>query len=242
MQRYIVEGNIENIIFDERDIFHIFKVMRHQVGDEIEINLNGKIYSAQITSKEPFSIKVTRIIDENRELKNNIVLYYCLPKGDKINLVLQKCTELGVKSIYGVTSKRTVVKIESSDKPRKIERFQRIMKEASEQSKRTEVPEFIDIIDYKQIFNKKYDHMYIADEHLALQNIDLFNELTSIEDNESISIIVGAEGGFSEEEISLANEKGYKGISLGKRILRSETAAIYIMSVLSFVLERNIGK
>ncbi|MCH5171680.1 MAG: 16S rRNA (uracil(1498)-N(3))-methyltransferase [Erysipelotrichales bacterium] len=238
MQRYFVTGDIDNISFTEGDIFHIQKVMRFKSGDLIEIVLSSKVYLTKIENVNPLKVEIIEELEEKRELENDITLLYCLPKGDKLDLVIQKATELGVKNIVGVISSRTIVKIDEKDKKRKIERFNKIIKEAAEQSKRVNLPEFIDIIDFKDICKYLSIHNFIAYEGEALNDGTLFDDLNKIKKNESISILVGAEGGFSLSEVKLANEIGFKSVSLGKLILRSETAAIYFLSVLSFMLSR----
>ena len=236
MQRYFVTGNIENITFDESDIFHIERVMRFRVGDQIELVLNNHVYLATLEGFHPLKVIVNNEIIENRELSSKITLLYCLPKGDKLDLVIQKATEIGVSKIVGVESSRTVVHIEKKDKEKKLQRYNKIIKEASEQSKRSVLPIFEDIIDYKDI--KKYlsEHNFIAYEKEALTSNKLMDKLKDINGNEDITILVGAEGGFSESEVEYANSVGFINVSLGKLILRSETAAIYFMSVLSFML------
>lgn len=238
MQRYFVNGNINNFSFLEGDVFHLQKVMRFRDNDQIELVIENKLYLANIDSINPLRIFLVKEINENRELSSDITLLYCLPKGDKLDLVIQKAAELGVKRIVGVNSSRTVVKIEEKDKSKKLERYKRIIKEASEQSKRLVMPEFCDIIDYQDI--KKYvsKHNFIAYEGEALNDNNLFKQLSEIKNQESVSILIGAEGGFALDEVKFANRVGFQNVSLGKLILRSETAAIYFMSVLAFVLSR----
>jgi len=238
MRRYFVQGSLEKVIFSEDDVFHIVKVMRMHEGEEVEIVLNGHIYLASLTSLKPLEVKVKAEIKEDRELNNDITLLYCLPKGDKLNLVIQKATELGVKNIVGVISSRTIIRLDSKEKERKLERFNKIIKEACEQSKRAVMPAFLDIIDYQDIGKYVSTHNFIAYEGESLKENHLYEDLLKIKEHESISILVGAEGGFSLEEVKFANDHNFKNVSLGTRILRSETAAIYFLSVLAFMLGR----
>lgn len=237
MQRYFVSfKNVDDIILSEDDIFHITHVMRMNNGDNFEINNDGDIYVALITNVNPFEFKIIKNIEEDHEISKDITLLYCIPKGDKIDLVLQKATELGVKNIVLINSSRTVAKINSSNKEKKLIRFNKIIKEAVEQCKRTYKPEILDIIDYKDI--KKYlcDLNFIAYENCNDKVSDLKTLLNNF-NKKSISILIGAEGGFSKEEIDYALNLGFSEISLGKRILRSETSVFYLMSVLSFYFE-----
>ena len=235
MQRYFVTGNIENITFYESDIFHIERVMRFREGDEIEVVLNGHIYLAKLISFKPIKVSIISEIFENRELSAHITLLYCLPKGDKLDLVIQKATEIGVKNIILVQSSRCVCKFKKEDFNKKLQRFNKIASEASEQSHRLIIPTIKDIIDFKDIKNYSFDHAYIAYE--KEENNTFKNSFNNVKPHQSIGIIIGSEGGFSQEEVEYAINNGYKSLSLGKRILRSETACLYSLSVLSFLVE-----
>ena len=139
MQRYFSISN-EEIKLDASDIHHITHVMRNKVGDFFEIVFNEKIYKEKITSLNPFSFETVDISSMNNELNNDITLFYCLSKGEKNEFVMQKATELGVKRIVLLSSKRSVVKLSNDDFNRKKVRFEKILKEASEQSHRNVIP------------------------------------------------------------------------------------------------------
>ena len=109
MQRYFVEGNINAFSFSDNDIFHITKVMRMKENDNIEVVCNQKCYLCKIININPFQIDVIDELKEDRELDIDVTLLYCLPKGEKLDLVIQKATELGVNHIIGVESSRTIV-------------------------------------------------------------------------------------------------------------------------------------
>lgn len=234
MQRYFIDKNYNNITFTDEQIKHIVKVMRMNLNDLIEVVFNQKCYICKITSINPFSVEKIEEITSSPELNVDITLLYCLPKGDKLDLVIQKATEIGVKKIILVQSSRCVTKYKKEDFKKKLDRFNKIALEASEQSHRFICPEIIDIINFKDIKNYSFDHSLIAYENE--RNISL-NSLTNISKNESIGIIIGCEGGFDKEEVEYAEKNGYKSISLGKRILRSETACIYALSILAFLTE-----
>ncbi|MCF0117865.1 MAG: RNA methyltransferase, partial [Bacilli bacterium] len=186
-----------------------------------------------------FEVKINEQLNEKRELDIDVTLYYCLPKGEKLELVIQKATELGVNRIIGVNSSRCIAKIDESKKNNKIERFNKIMKEASEQSHRTYIPTFDDVINFKDLKNTNEDIKLIAYELEAQQENNLLTIIKNIVPGSKVAILIGAEGGFSQAEVDEAVSYGYQRVSLGKRILRSETAAIYLMSVISFVRESN---
>ena len=163
-------------------------------------------------------------------------LPFCLPKGEKTDLVIQKAVELGANEIVLINSTRSIAKITKENKDKKLTRFNKIIKEASEQSKRTRLLKLSDVIAFKELSNYKADVSFIAYENTSLTSEDLLNELSNIK-GKTINVIIGAEGGITLEELNIAKSLGYKEISLGKRILRSETACFYILSLLSFYME-----
>ena len=236
MQRYFV-SNIENgmVEFDKNQTHHILNVMRMHVNDRITCVFNREVYLCELTNCSPLEVKVIEKLDENNELCVDVTLLYCLPKGDKIDLVIQKACELGVKEIVIVQSERCVAKIKNEDKEKKLNRFRTIAKEASEQSKRLIIPKIEQIINYKDISKQKFDQMFIAYENEKDETF--FEKLLNVKKGQSIGILIGAEGGFSPKEVEYAKENGYNSISLGKRILKSETAVFYALSAISVVME-----
>ncbi len=237
MQRYFATyDKNQNIVINNDDIFHIQKVMRMNVGDTFEINADGELKIAEITSNSPFSFKIIKEINENHELNGYVRLLYCLPKGEKTDLVIQKAVELGCSEIVLINSERSIAKITKENKEKKITRFNKIIKEASEQSKRSKLCKLKDVIDFKDIAKYPADFSLIAYENTEFTSLDLIKILPSLRDK-TINIIVGAEGGISKKELEIAKSAGYKEISLGKRILRSETACIFILSILSLYLD-----
>lgn len=237
MQRYFTSFKDEkNITISNDDIFHIVKVMRMKINDQFEINNDGDIYLAQINSLAPFSFKIIKKIDENHELKTKITLLYCLPKGDKIDLVLQKATELGVNQIVLVNSSRCIAKINDENKEKKLARFNKIIKEATEQCKRNNLPALKDVIKFNEISNYQSDLNLIAYENSKMSNQELKDLLKNFKGN-TVTILIGAEGGFSKEEVEYALKNNFISISLGNRILRSETSVFNLLSILGYELE-----
>lgn len=237
MQRYFTSFKDEkNITISNDDIFHIVKVMRMKINDQFEINNDGDIYLAQINSLAPFSFKILKKIDENHELKTKINLLYCLPKGDKIDLVLQKATELGVNQIVLVNSSRCIAKINDENKKKKLARFNKIIKEATEQCKRNNLPALKDVIKFNEISNYQSDLNLIAYENSKMSNQELKDILRNFKGN-TVTILIGAEGGFSKEEVEYALKNNFISISLGNRILRSETSVFNLLSILGYELE-----
>ena len=237
MQRYFVnEIRNDEVIFEKDQMHHIVNVMRMRPNDKITVVYNEEAYLASIVSTNPLRVEVVENLHEDHELKNHITLLYCIPKGEKLDLVIQKATELGVSEIILVQSERCIAKITKENKEKKLLRFNKIALEASEQSKRTKVPEISKVIDYKEISKYKFDHSYIAYEDEG--EISFKEKIEQIKDGETIGIIIGSEGGFSQREVDYAKEVGYTSVSLGKRILRSETAVFYALTCFSILLEK----
>ena len=236
MQRYFAD--VDNKFFvhlNKDDEHHVLHVMRMKKSDEIEVVSNQKVFLCRIDETNPLAISVIHEIANDVEISEDVTLLFALTKGDKIDLVLQKATELGVKKVALIQSERTVVKYESKDLEKKSQRFQKIMKEASEQSHRLIVPEFLGVFNLKKLPKEAFsDINYVAYEKDAS---DVNNSFAGLSKGKSVSILIGPEGGFSEQEIAHVTEQGFIRTSLGKRILRAETAAIYALSVLGYLLE-----
>lgn len=242
MQRYFVKKINDEIVFESSDIFHIEKVMRMKINDCIEVVFNNELYLAKIISFTPvLKVELTEKINNDSELEVYIRLLYCIPKGEKLDLVIQKATELGVDEIVLVNSSRCIAKINDNNCFKKIERFNKIIKEASEQSKRLKLMKLDTIINFDEInkFNADLSLIAYEKENSSTKKIKDYLENKEIK---SINVLIGAEGGFSEDEVDYAIKNGFKSISLGKRILRSETACFYLLSLLSYYSEINYEK
>ena len=151
MQRYFANKENEYIYLGDGDVHHLLHVMRAKAGDEIEVVADNKLYSAIIESISPLKIKVNYEIPSDSEIKEEITLFFALAKGDKIDFVVQKATELGVSKIVLIKCERCVVKFDNKDLDRKLERFTKIAKEASEQSHRCKIPEIIGVVNIRDI-------------------------------------------------------------------------------------------
>ena len=237
MQRYF--SNIDknyHVHLSNNDEHHILHVMRMKKGDELEVVSDERVFLCRIDNTNPLEVNVIHEIENDVELKEDVTLLFALTKGDKIDLVLQKATELGVKKVALITSERTVVNYENKDVDKKLQRFSKIMKEASEQSHRVVVPTLLGIFDLKNLPKEVYSDLnYVAYEKDAN---DISGAFSGLEKGKSISILIGPEGGLSEQEINRLVAQGFIRTSLGKRILRAETAAIYALSVIGYLLEK----
>ena len=236
MQRYFASIDKECFIhLSKDDEHHVLHVMRMKKGDEIEVVDNQKLFLCRLDDTNPLVISMVHEIASDVEISDDVTLLFALTKGDKTDLVLQKATELGVKKVALIQSERTVVKYDEKDIEKKSQRFIKIMKEASEQSHRLVVPEFLGIYNLKTLPLQAYsDVNFVAYEKDASKANEQFQGL---EKGKSVSILVGPEGGFSEQEIAHLTKLGFIRTSLGKRILRAETAAIYALSVIGYLLE-----
>ena len=237
MQRYFAEINNNNVILSQDDIFHITKVMRGKIGDHIEVvdNSTHLVFLAVIESLNPVVIKVQEPINNNAELNKDVTLFFALAKSDKIEFVIQKATELGSKRVILFQGKRSVVKFSNEDFERKVNRYNAIAKEASEQCHRQFIPEIIYVDNLKKI------EQYLCDINLFAYELEASksNLIDAIDESaKSVSIIVGPEGGFDDSEAEYLKTLHFKPVSLGKRILRCETAAVYALSVISYLLEK----
>lgn len=235
MQRYFASVINNQIYLTEGDVLHVTKVMRNKIGDQLIAIDNNHVYLGDIVSIKPLVVKVNKELHEpNVELSKEVTLLFTLAKGDKIDFVIQKATELGVKRIVLVKSSRCIVKLSNEDFKKKLTRYNLIAKEASEQSRRHIIPEICGVEDIKSI-NKEYlsDINYLAYEvesgPIARLQLERANNIT---------IFIGPEGGFSKDEVALLNKQGFINLSLGKRILRTETAAVAALAMLVYEIER----
>ncbi len=238
MQRYF-SSSTERISLSKEDIHHIIHVMRMKKGETFEVVFDEKVHILEIESTDPFTYKVVDISSINNELDYDITLFYALSKGNKNELVMQKATELGVNHIVLLSSSRSVDKMSTEDFNRKKERFTKILKEASEQSKRNVIPSIDGVYPMDKIPSRLLkDVNLVAYEGESGSTSNTYEVINDIKEGQSISLLIGSEGGISLSELEALKAQGFKEISLGKRILRTETAAIYALSVIAFMLER----
>lgn len=242
MQRYYVNSLIEGneLIANQDDLFHMKKVMRNHNGDQVVvIDCDGNNYLCLIEDIDKGVLRVGSKLDIDNELDVNITIAYALPKGDKFELVLQKTCELGVRRIIPLLTNRCVVKMDQQRFAKKKARYQKILKEATEQSIRNKIPILEDLQDLKSLQEYMCDYNLVAYEETAKigSNNNLNQVASKLKPGSSIMIVVGSEGGFDEEEVAYLNSIGFSNCALGKRILRSETAPLYICSVIGFMRE-----
>lgn len=211
------------------DYNHIANVLRMKEGDEILVSFEGVsrlCVLAEFTNEYCLAKIADREI-RNTELPVKLHLFQGLPKSDKLELIIQKCTELGVSEITPTEMNRCVVKLEEKKKKNKVERWQAICESAAKQSKRSIIPTVNQPIPFKNALQKASELDLVLVPYESKNGMqDTKKALSLIKPGMSIGIIIGPEGGFDEKEIELAKNNGGQIISLGKRILRTETAAI----------------
>lgn len=245
MQRYFIAGKLpENRIMaiTGDDAKHIAKVMRQTAGEELIAVIEGKAYLATIRSADfDVEVELGEILETQVELPKKVTIACGLPKGDKLDLITQKATELGMFALLPFSAERSIVKWDSSKSEKKIERLQKIAKEAAEQSHRTHVPKIHSIHSFKQLLSQasSYDTVIVAYEEEARQGgRTRFAEiLKSLYDKDSVLIIFGPEGGISDKEVAALKIIGATFTSLGPRILRTETAPLYALAAVSCEFE-----
>ena len=235
MQRYMVDNkNLELDIDDKR---HVINVMRMNVGEQFQIVYEKKVYTCQIEEISKKDVKYKVILEEenNTDREYKIIIACSIIKEQKMDYFLQKATELGVDEIIPFVSERTVVKIESK-KDNKINRWKKIVKEASEQSHRMEMPKISDIISFKDLKNVNSDLKIFCNTNEISKNIK--KVLQDCKKCGTILIVVGPEGGFSNKEIEFLSNNDYVSVTLGNNILRAETVPLFILSVINYEFMR----
>jgi 16S rRNA (uracil1498-N3)-methyltransferase len=216
-------------LLDTNDSFHLLKVQRLKNGEMIELVSQGTSYMGSFTSNDK-KIRINKTLDSN-ELNYYLTLIVFLPKGDKVELITMKAVELGMKAIIFVSGDNSVARSISASK---LQRLKIIAKEAAMQSKRDLIPEVSFITRFEDLALST--EVYVAAETLAKSPVVKRQQLLKTKE---ATLIVGPEGGFSKMELALFQKRGYHLVSLGRRILRCETAAITLMSLLMYQGEEN---
>ncbi|MDE7478737.1 MAG: 16S rRNA (uracil(1498)-N(3))-methyltransferase [Lachnospiraceae bacterium] len=238
-----------NVIITGDDVNHIKNVIRLKAGDEISVSngIDGRDYRCGIEEITDTAVICTlRFIKEDGvELSSKVYLFQGLPKGDKMEFIIQKMVELGVYEIIPVVMKRCVVKLDAKKAKSKTVRWQGISEAAAKQSKRGVVPKIHEVMSYQEALE------YAKDMDMKIVPYEMEDSLVgasgmegtkkvidSLESGQKIAVFIGPEGGFEESEIHAAVELGMKPITLGRRILRTETAGMTVMAWIMYQLEK----
>ena len=250
MPKFFVDDNQvteEKIKITGNDVNHIKNVLRKKQSDILTIcnTSNNKDYLCEILKIDENYIecKIKEEIQNYAESRAHVTIMQGLPKADKMELIIQKSVELGVYDITPIEMKRCVVKLNDKDKQKKIDRWQKISEVAAKQSGRNIIPHINSVINIKNICNllKEYDIVLVAYEKenktTIKEELKNLKEVYNINNEIKIAVIIGPEGGIDEEEIEILQKSGAKTITLGKRILRTETASLNTLSNIMYELD-----
>lgn len=231
MQRYFAKDKVNNkIILLDSDIHHIKKVMRMNINDNIEVIYDKKLYLCKIIDN--YDIEIVNEINEDNELNVDVTVAIGMVKEQKFDLILQKLTELGVKEIIPLVMERSIIKLDKSKIDKKVERWNSICKEASEQSKRNIIPKVNLPMTLNELVKLNYDKKLVCS---VKQKDNFINKYLQFKDEYvKMIIVIGPEGGVSDKEEEFLNNNDFISVSLGSRVLRVETAAIYVASVINY--------
>ncbi len=237
MQRYFT-NDFDNQIFklNLEDTYHITKVMRMKLNDLIEVVYNNRVYIASINTLQPnvlASLKEAK--NTYNELNIKVTICQSLVKENKMDLILQKGVELGAYEFIPLITRNSIVKVDK-DFNKKIIRWQRIVKEASEQSKRNIIPEVKNILTIKELIKLDYDLKILCTVNELSRSLK--NILQNNKKCGTMIIVVGPEGGFKKEEEELLTQHGYLSTTLLDFVLRTETAAIVALSMINYEFKR----
>ena len=247
MPKFFVESNQINedeIVIQNDDVNHIKNVLRAKIGDNLDIcnYMTSENYNCKIDEINDKYIKCKIIdrVNSNVESKVKVSIFQGLPKADKMELIIQKSVELGAYDITPVEMKRCVVKLNDKEKQKKVQRWQKISEVAAKQSGRDIIPKINDIVNVNQLCEKfkEYDLVLVAYEKEKLHTLKKeLQKIDKSQNNIKIAIIIGPEGGIEEKEIELFKENKAKIITLGSRILRTETVALNMISIITYELD-----
>lgn len=229
------------IYIEGSDVNHMKNVLRMRVGESVTVSDgNNRKYVCRVDGYEEGRVRLCICEEEEQdtELASRIYLFQGLPKQEKMELIVQKCVELGIYQIVPVAMKRCVVKLDAKKAAKKVERWNAIAESAAKQAGRGVIPEVLPVMSYREALAmaKELDVVLLPYE-LAEGMAETKRLIQSIRPGQSVGIFIGPEGGFEKEEVELAEAEGARAITLGKRILRTETAGLAILSVLMFHLE-----
>ncbi len=243
MYHFFVEEeqvNGENAYISGSDVNHIVNVLRMKIGEELLISVKGDWdYLCKIEEIENDRVNLKLLESmEQRELPIKLTLLQGIPKSDKLEMIIQKAIELGVSNIIPVKTNRVVVKIEEKKQASKVARWNAIAQSAAKQSKRSIIPKVLNpqTLDNALEIVKDYGVKLLPYENAdgIKKTKDILNSLDS---KNNIAVFIGPEGGFEEAEVKKSTDSGFEVITLGKRILRTETAGLALLSNIMIRLE-----
>ena len=243
-QFFVEQSQIQDkkIIITGKDVNHIKNVLRMKIGEELAVSngVDGKEYRGIIEefSEEEVICSLAFVKEDGVELPSKVYLYQGLPKADKMELIIQKAVELGVYEIIPVATKRAVVKLDEKKSKSKIARWQAISEAAAKQSKRAIIPTVADVLSFKEALKDCQKAEIKVIPYELAEGMDKTKEIIgNLKPGQDVAIFIGPEGGFDDGEIEAAIGTGVVPVTLGKRILRTETAGFTILSWIMYQLE-----
>ena len=223
------------------DVNHIRNVLRMRVGDKIQISDgSSQVRLCQIIQMENDRIEteILSIEESLAELPAQIYLFQGIPKGDKMEWIIQKAVELGVYAIVPMRTNRVVVKLDKKKEESRLKRWNGIAESAAKQSGRSFIPEVLPVMEFEEVCHFVQEFACKIIPYECAEGIERTKELIKgIQTKNQVGILIGPEGGFEKDEIEMALQNGIEAVSLGKRILRTETAGMVVLSVIMFELE-----
>ena len=245
MQHFFVDASQvseETIRIEGTDVNHMKNVLRMRIGEEVTVSDGqGKEYLCQVRDfeEEQVQLKIVETKASDAELPSKIYLFQGLPKADKMELVIQKAVELGAFEVIPVAMKRSVVKLDAKKAESKVKRWNAIAESAAKQSKRSILPQVSDVVTFAQAVKMAENCQIKLLPYECADGMEKTKRLIeNITPGQDIAVFIGPEGGFDLDELGLAKEAGCEIITLGKRILRTETAGMMLLSVLMYHLEQ----
>ncbi|MCM1063023.1 MAG: 16S rRNA (uracil(1498)-N(3))-methyltransferase [Eubacterium sp.] len=234
----------KRVIIQGTDVNHIRNVLRMKPGEELNVSngQDGKEYRCAVEAFEEDRVicQLRFVKEDNVELPSRVYLFQALPKADKMELIIQKAVELGVHRVIPVAARRCVVRLDEKKAAAKTARWQAIAQTAAKQSRRGIIPEVAEVMDFARAVKLAADmDVKLIPYELAEGMEQTRERIDALRAGQDIALFIGPEGGFEEAEIQLAADNGIVPITLGKRILRTETAG---MTVLSWIMYRLEGK
>ncbi len=247
MYHFFIERNAidkETVTITGKDVNHIKNVLRMKKGEEFTVSVKESAgeYKCALREYTDDSVicDILSLNETGNELPSKIYLFQGLPKSDKMELIIQKAVELGAFKIIPVEMKRSVMKLDSRKAPDKIKRWQAISEAAAKQSKRSIIPEISMPVSFKEALSEASSLTHKLVPYECAEGIAHTKEvMNKINPGDSVAIFIGPEGGFDEGEIELAKSSGFEIITLGKRILRTETAGMVVLSILMMKLDED---
>ncbi len=249
MNKFFVDENAVgdgSITITGDDYNHIANVLRMKTGEQIYVSTGSdREYLCEISAFDEGYVRasIVDVYGSNREIPAKITLYQALPKGDKMATIIQKAVELGAYKVVPVITDRVIVKLDDKKRDKKVARWNAISQSAAKQSKRNVIPEVSNPVRFKEAIKEASDMGYAIIPYENAEGMDgsreIFDTIAKNSEDKDIAVFIGPEGGFSDAEIELASNAGVKPITLGHRILRTETAGVTVLSILMFMLDRD---